>query len=63
MIQQIINNFYNFIKNKNWTQCYAAKLIGCHPGHLSKIFHKERIPSMTLLNEMEKVMNKYGKTN
>ena len=59
LIQEIIDNFYSFIKKKKWTQNYAAQLIGCHYTHLSKIFHGERIPSITLLNEMEKVMKQY----
>ena len=61
MIQEIIDKFYLFIRKQNIKQYEAAAMIGCHPGYLSKIFHGERIPSMTLLNEMEKVMEKYGK--
>ena len=60
MIQEIIDRFKIFIQERGWTQTYAAEQIGCHFTHLSKIFHGKRVPSMTLLNEMERIMKKYG---
>lgn len=56
MIQTIINNYYNFIKNKNWTYAIAAEQIQCSRTHLGRIFNGKRIPSMTLLTKMEEVM-------
>ena len=60
MIQEIIDNFKKFVHDQNWTITKAAEEIGCHRTHLSKIFHGHYVPSMTLLNEMEKVMKEYG---
>lgn len=61
MIQEIIDKYKQFVKDKEWTITFAAAAIGCHRTHLSNIFHDKRIPSMTLLNEMERIMEKYGK--
>lgn len=60
MIQQIIDNYKFFIEHRNWTHARAAKEIGCCRAHMSRIFNGQRIPSMTLLNEMEKVIKKYN---
>lgn len=59
MIQQIIDNYKNFIQLKNWTHARATEEIGCCRAHMSRIFNGQRIPSITLLNKMEKVMEKY----
>lgn len=57
MIQEIINNYYNFIKYKGWTYLLAAEKIGCSRTHLGRIFNGLRSPSMNLLMKMEEVMN------
>ena len=56
MIQEIIDKYYTFIKNKGWTYNLAAAKIGCSRTHLGRIFNKLRVPSMTLLMKMEEVM-------
>ena len=56
MIQEIIDKYYNFIQEKKWTYEVAAEKIGCCRTHLGRIFNKKRVPSMTLLNKMEEVM-------
>lgn len=60
MIQEIIDRYKYFVEKHEWTIIFAAEKIGCHRTHLSNIFHGRRIPSMTLLNEMERIMEKYG---
>ena len=61
MIQEIIDKYYNFIQEKEWTYEVAAKKIGCCRTHLGRIFNGKRIPSMTLLNKMEEVMSNQDK--
>jgi len=56
MIQKIIKDYYNYIRKKEWTYERAAERIGCCRSHLGRIFNGKRIPSMTLLNKMEEVM-------
>ena len=56
MIQEIIDKYYNYIKEKEWTYEKAAEKIGCCRTHLGRIFNGKRIPSMTLLNKMEEVI-------
>ena len=56
MIQEIIDKYYNYIKEKEWTYEQAAEKINCCRTHLGRIFNGKRIPSMTLLNKMEEVM-------
>lgn len=56
MIQKIIKEYYNYIRKKEWTYEMAAEKIGCCRSHLGRIFNGKRIPSMTLLNKMEEVM-------
>ena len=56
MIQEIIDKYYNFIKQKGWTYQIAAEKIQCSRTHLGRIFNKLRVPSMTLLTRMEEVM-------
>ena len=56
MIQEIIDKYYNYIKEREWTYEKAAEKIGCCRTHLGRIFNGKRIPSMTLLNKMEEVM-------
>ena len=58
MIQEIINRYKAFIKSQEWTHARAAEEIGCCRAHMSRIFNGQRMPSITLLNEMEKVMKK-----
>lgn len=60
IIQDIIDKYKNFIERKGWSHARAAEEIGCCRAHMSRIFNGQRMPSITLLNEMEKVMNKYG---
>lgn len=56
MIEQIINNFKQFIKDNQWTQRQAAEAIGCCRPHITRIFNGERTPSIKLLMRMEEVM-------
>ena len=56
MIEQIINNFRNFMELKGWTHKEAAEIIGCCRPHLSRILKGERTPSIKLLMKMEEVM-------
>ena len=56
MIQEIIDRYYNFIKQKGWTYQLAAEKIKCSRTHLGRIFNKLRVPSMSLLMRMEEVM-------
>ena len=56
MIQEIINKYYDFIKQKGWTYQLAAEKIECSRTHLGRIFNGLRAPSMTLLMRMEEVM-------
>lgn len=60
MIQQIIDDYKRFIQLKNWTHARAAEKIGCCRAHMSRIFNGQRMPSVTLLDKMEKVMEKYN---
>ena len=60
IIQNIIDKYKNFIEYKGWTHLEAAEAIGCCRAHMSRIFNGQRIPSITLLNKMEKVMERYG---
>lgn len=60
MIQDIIDDYKEFCKYKEWRQEEAAQAIGCCRSHLSKIFSGKRNPSMALLERMEEVM-KNGK--
>lgn len=60
MIQEIINKYKNFIKSKGWTHARAAEEIGCCRAHMSRIFNGQRMPSITLLNKMEKAIEKYN---
>jgi transcriptional regulator with XRE-family HTH domain len=60
MIQKIINKYKSFIEYKGWTHARAAEEIGCCRAHMSRIFNGQRMPSITLLNKMEKVMEKYN---
>lgn len=57
MIQEIIDNYYKYIKSQGWTYQIAAEKIHCSRTHLGRIFNKLRVPSMTLLKRMEEVMN------
>ena len=59
MIEEIIENFRNYMKNQQLTQQQAADKIHISRAHLSRILNGERIPSMALLNRMENVI-KYG---
>lgn len=56
MIQEIIDKYYNFIKDKKWTYQLAAEKIECSRTHLGRIFNGLRVPSMSLLMRMEEVM-------
>ena len=56
MIEQIIFEFKLYIEVKGWTQVYAAELLDISQAHLSRVLNGKRIPSMTLLHKMEKVM-------
>ncbi len=56
MIQEIINQYYNFIKQKGWTYQFAAEKIKCSRTHLGRIFNGLRVPSMSLLMRMEEAM-------
>lgn len=56
MIQEIINQYYNFIKQKGWTYQLAAEKIECSRTHLGRIFNGLRVPSMSLLMRMEEAM-------
>lgn len=60
MIQKIINKYKSFIEYKGWTHAKAAEEIGCCRAHMSRIFNRQRMPSITLLNKMEEVMKKYN---
>lgn len=60
MIEQIINNFKNFIERKGWTHKNAAEAVGCCRPHMSRILNGERTPSVKLLMKMEEVMKIYG---
>ena len=57
MIQEIIDNYYKYIKSQGWTYQIAAEKIQCSRTHLGRIFNRLRVPSMTLLKRMEEVMN------
>lgn len=56
LIQEIINNFKNFIEEKDLKQGEAAELIQISRTHLNKILHGNANPSMALLMRMEEVM-------
>ena len=56
MVKDIIEQYKLFCQSQRWTQQEAAEKIGCCRTHLSKIFSKQRNPSMKLLEKMEEVM-------
>lgn len=56
MIQEIIDKYYDFIKQKGWTYQLAAEEIECSRTHLGRIFNGLRVPSMSLLMRMEEAM-------
>ena len=56
MIEQILNNFKNFLEAKGWTKQKAANELGCSREHISRIINGQRNPSTTLLIKIEKLM-------
>lgn len=56
MIEEIIKKFKYFIKEKRWTQEYAAGKIGCCQEHLSRVLNGKKTPSVALLMRMERIM-------
>ena len=51
-----IINFSALCNKKNWTQEFAAEKIKCSRSHLSKILSGKRNPSLTILKNMEEVL-------
>lgn len=56
MIEEIINQYQQYIKNNNLTQQEGADKIHISRTHLSRILRGERAPSMALLMRMESVI-------
>ena len=62
MINEIIDQYKQYQKDNNLTQQEAADKVHISRTHLSRIFNKERAPSMALLMRMEEVI-KYGSSS
>jgi len=62
MIEEIINNYKQYMEDNHLTQQTAADKIHISRTHLSRILNKERAPSMALLMRMEEVI-KYGESH
>lgn len=60
MIQQIIDNFTQFLLIMNITQEQAGEELGCSQEHLSRVLRGQRTPSIKLLMKMEEMMKNYG---
>ena len=56
MIEEIIEQYQEYIKNNNLTQQEGADKIHISRTHLSRILRGERAPSMALLMRMESVI-------
>lgn len=56
LVQEIIEQFKNFVKNRGWTQQEIAEKIGCSRAHVSRLLNGERNPSLKILTKMEDVM-------
>lgn len=56
MIQEIIEQFSNYITLHNIKQEEAAASIGCCQEHLSRVLRGKKTPSVKLLMKMEEVM-------
>lgn len=60
MIQEIIDNFSNFMELHDIKQKEAAEELDCCQAHLSRVLRGKKTPSVKLLMKMEEIM-KNGK--
>lgn len=60
MIQEILDNFNEFMLIFNLTQQMCAEEIGCCQEHLSRVLRGLKTPSVKLLMKMEEMMKNYG---
>ena len=63
MIQEIIDNFSNYMEYHNIKQEEAAAQLGCCQEHLSRVLRGKKTPSVKLLMRMEEEMKKDEKFN
>ena len=59
MIQNIIEQFKEYMAENNLTQGAAAELINISRTHLNKVLNGRETPSMALLMRMEQAMEEY----
>ena len=56
LVEEIIQQFKDFMKNRGWTQQQTAEKLGCSRAHVSRLINGERNPSVKILVKMEDIM-------